>query len=146
MRVRIHYFYRPSRLNRCAYSALLRKCSVLSITYALEYSRYTWSAPTLTWSNMIPLISITTSTHLKPALWTFGIRSLSGHNICTFPVFYVLFCDTVSFHPPISSPFLLPPPSTLDACRGLRTGYVIGQATFISYLDDCNGGQSMYHA
>ena len=64
----------------------------------------------------------------------------SGHNLCAFPIFCVLFCDSVSFHPPISSFFFFSP-STLTACGRLRTGYNIDQATFVSYLDHSDGDQ-----
>jgi hypothetical protein len=48
-------------------------------------------------------------------VWAFGIRSKSsGHNLCTYPIRYVLPCYSVSFAPLISFPncsnSLLPPP------------------------------------
>lgn len=55
---------------------------------------------------------------MTPVHWTsFGIHSnSSGHSICTFPIFDILFGDSFSFYPPISSfSFLSPPPPRTPA-------------------------------
>lgn len=64
--------------------------------------------------------------------------------VIIFVRFSYIYCDSISFRPPISSPFLLSP-STLNACRRLHTGYDIDWTNFVSYLDDGDGGHLMYH-
>jgi len=107
-------------------------------------------ADTHIWSKMTFLIPTMIPTHLRPSLLSSGrgLEYAQSHQIIIsvrFPSFTYCFATPFLFthqFPPLSS-F---PPSTLDACRRPRTGYVIGQATFVSHLDDGNGGQSMYHA
>lgn len=140
--MRIHYFYGLSCLDHApVLSSFLN--SVLSRTYALACSQYTWSAPMLTSSNVIfPILP----THLKPALLSSGrLEYTQGHQLLTFVRFpSFTYCFTTPFlsTPQISLPCFFPP-STLNACRWHETGYNIDQATFVSDVTDSDDCQSI---
>jgi hypothetical protein len=134
-------FNRHSSLNPCAHLRSLFDVELLLFTYAVFSTPGT--TPGLTYRR-------TRSDHHNDAnppgncviiVWTFGTRSnSSGHNLCTYPISC---CHSVSFHqfPSINCPNFLLFPSTLNACKWLRTGYDTDQTIFVSYLNDSDGGR-----